>query len=68
MLFNGSNVTDSVKLVEDGCPACSGGFGGNNGSDPNTVAHIDTYTSSPGCTARDPSIQSYGNFYGIRIR
>lgn len=68
MLFDPRNAADSVKLVEDGCPACSGGFGGDQQSDPNTVAHIDTYTSSPGCRAHDPSIADYVNFYGIRIR
>ena len=59
LLVNGSNQNDSVKTVQDACPACSGGFGQTNG-------HIDTYSSSMACGAH--SLGDYGNFYGIRLR
>jgi hypothetical protein len=56
MLLKPGNSVESIKTVQDACPACKDG------------AHIDTYTSSPGCTSHDPTILDYGYFYAIRGR
>jgi len=55
-----------LKPVQDACPDCQGGFGAPNY--PGTTMHIDTYTSSAACKGHDPTIQDYGNYFGIRLR
>lgn len=66
LLVNDSGQNDAIMHVQDECPVCSSGFGGNGGSNVNTVAHIDTYSSKQGCTSKAVG-NDYGNRYAIRI-
>jgi len=52
-----------VRTIQDTCPACKGGYGASYG---NTVAHIDTFNSSPACRPHDTT--DYGNRVAIRLR
>jgi hypothetical protein len=54
LLVDGQGRADSIKTVQDSCPACAGG------------SHIDTYSSSPACNVG--SLVDYGNFNAIRLR
>jgi hypothetical protein len=59
LLVNSSDATDSIKAVQDYCPACSGDFRGQRG-------HVDTFISNQSCSAHD--FNDYGNFTAIRLR
>jgi hypothetical protein len=59
---NGQNDSRGLRWAHDECPTCSSGFGSNN-----TVAHIDTYNSGAGCTAKSIG-NDFGDFYAIRLR
>lgn len=64
LVNTGNDQTDSVKVVQDYCPACSSGFGPPSWG--NTVAHIDTFSSYTSCSSHSAS--DYGNFTAIRLR
>jgi hypothetical protein len=62
LLFDGNNGNIATKIVQDTCPACVGDFRRAN------VSHIDTYSSSPGCLAHDPTIQDLPDSFAVRLR
>ena len=49
--------TNSIRVVQDECPACAGSFGGQ-------LAHIDVYNSSGACNG----LVDTGNFFSIQLR
>ena len=49
--------TNSIRVVQDNCPACRGAFGGQ-------LAHIDAYSGSGACGG----IVDTGNFFSIKLR
>ena len=59
LVNSGSDQTDSIKMVQDNCPACSGDYRGQDG-------HIDTFSSYKSCGGHDAA--DYGNFTTIRLR
>jgi len=62
LLVDSSDNTNSIMVVGDTCPACSGGFNGQNG-------HIDVFSSLPTCQGSgDGAVVDYGNFTAIRTR
>jgi hypothetical protein len=62
LLFGGNNGNIATKIVQDACPACVDDFRRAN------VSHIDTYSSSAGCLAHDPTIQDLPDSYAVRLR
>ena len=61
LLVNNNNSFDSIKTVQDLCPACSGDSRGASG-------HIDVYSSSQACTPHNAADYPNSPFYGIRLR
>jgi len=60
LLMNSSGTTNSIKAVQDYCPACSLQFNGTSG-------HIDAFnTSNQSCNPH--SFNDLGSFFGVRLR
>lgn len=64
MVDQNDDPNPDMRVIEDLCPACSGGFGAPNW--PGTVAHIDTFNSSGTCSPA--GVGDYGNRVAIRNR
>ena len=60
----GENDPLGLRSVQDYCSACGVGSYGAPNYDPQSVAHIDMYSSSPSCTG----VSDYGYRQVFRLR